>query len=334
MSDQKLGTLLEESVSIRQEALDQLIAMTERTTTAEGRTQTIIPFLTIFRKSLQTTPIPDLLAPSFCILLQGTKKLHFGRDLIHYQPGDYFASLIDIPVSQNIIDATKKSPYIGLRIDFTTKEIASVVIEAEISVKPRDTKLNAGAFIGKSDTDLLDLLKRLLKLIDKPKEVRFLSALIKREMIFHLLSRDNGRLFFQQAVLYQQADGVGKAIEWIKNNYARSFTVEELAKSNNMSLSGLHHKFKAITTMSPLQYQKMLRLQEARRLMLSGSMDATTAACEVGYDSPSQFNREYRRLFGLPPLQDIKSVREGSVADSFKHSKVHGESVHSQKTCK
>ncbi|SDP20349.1 AraC-type DNA-binding protein [Paenibacillus sp. yr247] len=319
MSDQKLGTLLEESVSIRQEALDQLIAMSERITTAEGRTQTIIPFLTIFRKSLRTTPIPELVTPSFCILLQGTKKLHFGRDLIHYHPGDYFASLIDIPASANIIDATKKPPYIGLRINLTTKEIASVVMEAEISMKPRDNKLTAREFFGKSDADLLDLLMRLLKLIDKPKEARFLSALIKREMIFHLLSRDKGHLFFQQAILYQQADGVSNAIEWIKNNYARSFTVEELAKSINMSLSGLHHKFKAITTMSPLQYQKLLRLQEARRLMLSGSMDVTTAACEVGYDSPSQFNREYRRLFGLPPLQDIKTVRESSIADSFKN---------------
>ncbi|SDO40166.1 AraC-type DNA-binding protein [Paenibacillus sp. yr247] len=310
MSDQKLGTLLEESISIHQEALDQIIAMSERITTAEGSTQTFIPFLTIFRKSLQTTPIPDIVTPSFCILLQGTKKLHFGRDLIQYYPGEFFASLIDIPASQNIIDATKKSPFICLRIDFTSKEIASVVMEAEISMKPRDTKLNAGAIIGKSDADTFDLLMRLLKLIDKPKEARFLSALIKREMIFHLLSRDNGLLFFQQAVLNQQTDGVGNAIEWIKNNYTRSFTVEELAKSINMSLSGLHHKFKAITTMSPLQYQKLLRLQEARRIMLSGSMDVTTAACEVGYDSPSQFNREYRRLFGLPPLQDIKTVRK------------------------
>src|SRR5258708_37386970 len=137
---------------------------------------------------------------------------------------------------------------------------------------------------------------------DKPKEAPFLSALIKREMIYILLSGDYGHLFFQQVFFDQQADGVGKAIAWIKENYARSFTVEELAKSSNLSVSGLHHKFKAITTLGPLQYQKQLRLLEARRLMLSGSMDATTAALEVGYASPSQFSREYRRLFGLPPL--------------------------------
>ncbi len=122
---------------------------------------------------------------------------------------------------------------------------------------------------------------------------------------------------YQQAIFDQQSDGIGKAIDWIKENFSRSFTVEELAKSSSMSVSGLHHKFKAITTMGPLQYQKQLRLQEARRLMLSGAMDATLAALEVGYESPSQFTREYRRLFGLPPLKDIKAVRESSVTGSF-----------------
>jgi AraC-like DNA-binding protein len=121
-------------------------------------------------------------------------------------------------------------------------------------------------------------------------------------------------LFCQQVLFDQQADGVGKAIAWIKEHYARSFTVEELAQSTNMSVSGLHHKFKAITTMGPLQYQKHLRLQQARRLLLSGSLDATTAALAVGYDSPSQFSREYRRLFGLPPLQDRQAGRKRSAA--------------------
>jgi AraC-like DNA-binding protein len=131
------------------------------------------------------------------------------------------------------------------------------------------------------------------------------------------LSGDYGHLFFQQLFFNQQTEGVGKAIAWIEENYARPFTVEELAKATNMSVSGLHHKFKTITTMGPVQYQKQLRLQEARRLMLSGSMDATTAALEVGYESPSQFSREYRRLFGLPPYQDIKALRSLPLGDAF-----------------
>lgn len=322
MVEEKLKpeTLLGESISIYQIILDRILAMTEGIANAEGITRTIIPFLSIIRRSQQTSLIPVVLTPAFCLILQGSKKLLLGQDIIQYHAGDYLASMIDIPASAQIIGATKQSPYIGLRIDFTTKEIASVMMEAGINVKLNDKKLSTGAFIGKSDADLLDLFIRLLKLIDKPQEAGFLSELIKREMIFRLLSGDYGHLFYQQVLFNQQADGVGKAIEWIKENYARSFTIEELAKSNNMSISGLHHKFKAITTMGPLQYQKQLRLQEARRLMLSGSMDATAAALEVGYESPSQFTREYRRLFGLPPLRDIKAVRESSAIGAFENS--------------
>ncbi len=265
-------TLIREDIPVHQKALDRLIALAERNSQENAHTPTIIPFLSIRRTKVETPIVPTVLTPSFCLILQGTKKVHLGQDIIYCYPGNYLASVMDIPASAQVI-ATRKSPYIGLRIDFTTTDIASVMMEAKISVKPKDKKLNIGAFIGKSDDALLDLFIRLLKLIDKPKEAPFLSALIKHEMIFHLLSGDYGHLFFQQVLFDQQADGVGNAIAWIQENYARSFTVEELAKSNHMSVSGLHHKFKAITTMGPLQYQKQLRLQEARRLMLSGSME-------------------------------------------------------------
>jgi AraC-like DNA-binding protein len=300
--------------------LDQLIAMAERITQADGRTPTLVPFLTIVRSSRETPKSPGVLTPSFCLILRGTKKLYLGQDIFHYSAGDYLASLIDMPAAAQVIGATEESPYIGLRIDFTTQEVASVVMEAEISTDPREKNQSAGAFIGKSDTELLDIFLRLLKLVDKPKEVRFLSELIKREMIFNLLSGDFGHFFLQKALFDQRAEGVGKAIHWIRENYSSSFTVEELAKSCNMSISGLHHKFKTVTTMGPLQYQKQLRLLEARRLMLSGPLGVTTAALTVGYESPSQFNREYRRLFGLPPLQDMKSLREASYAEGFENS--------------
>ncbi|MDP4096267.1 AraC family transcriptional regulator [Paenibacillus sp. P96] len=313
-------TINGKSISIHKKALDQLIAMTDRITLADGRTPTIVPFLSIVRSSRETLRSPGVLTPSFCLILQGTKKIYLGQDILHYSAGDYLASLIDMPASSQIIGATEQSPYISLRIDFTTQEIASVVMEAEIVMEPKGKDLRAGAFIGKSDAELLDIFLRLLKLIDKPKEVRFLSELIKREMIFNLLSGDYGHLFFQKVFFDQITDGIGKALHWIKENYASSFTAQELAKSCNMSTSGLHHKFKAVTTMGPLQYQKQLRLLEARRLMLSGPVGATTAALKVGYESPSQFNREYRRFFGLPPLQDIKAVRKTSYAGGFEDS--------------
>jgi AraC-like DNA-binding protein len=308
------------SVCIHKKALDRLIAMTDRIALADGRTPTVVPFLSIIRSCRDTLRSPGVLTPSFCLILQGAKKLYLGEHIFHYSAGDYLASLIDMPASAQVIGASEELPYIGLRIDFTTQEIASVVMEAGIGTEPKEKALSAGAFIGKSDAELLDIFVRLLKLADKPKEVRFMSELIKREMIFNLLSGDFGHLFFQKVLFDQNADGIGKAIHWIKENYARSFTVEELAKSCNMSTSGLHHKFKAITTMGPLQYQKQLRLQEARRLMLSGPIGATTAALEVGYESPSQFNREYRRLVGLPPLRDMKAVRKTSYTGGFEES--------------
>ncbi|MBO7743496.1 AraC family transcriptional regulator [Paenibacillus sp. MWE-103] len=289
--------------------LDKLIALSEKITTADGSTATLIPYLTIDRHSHDRPPIPCVLTPSFCLFLQGTKKIHVGKHIFHAHPGNFLASMIDLPGTTQVVRATTESPFLGLRADFTTQEIASVMMSADIQVPPRDREPNAGAFIGKSDADLLEMFVRLLKLTGKPAEVNFLSALIKQEMIFKLLSSEYGHLFVQQVLFDRQADGIGKAIAWIKENYARSFTAGELARYTNMSVSGLQHKFKLVTSMGPLQYQKQLRLQAARRLMLGGSMDVTTAALAVGYESTSQFNREYRRLFGLPPLQDMKAIQ-------------------------
>ncbi len=319
-NDETADGTAEENTSLHidnKDILEQIITMTKRIATVDGRHQTAISFLTLARSSQQTPPIPVVLKPAFCLILQGTKKIHAGSHIIYARPGDFLTSLIDFPASAEVNGAVE--PYIGLRVDFTPEEIASVITEANIKVNVQHNKLNVGAFIGKSDAELLGLFIRLLKLIDKPREeILFLSKLIKREMIYKLLAGNYGHLFFQQVFFDQQAEGVGRAIAWIKENYSRSFTAQELAQANNMSVSGLQHKFKAVTTMGPLQYQKQLRLQEARRLMLSGAMDATNAALEVGYESTSQFNREYRRLFGLPPLQDIKSLQKSSAADVLK----------------
>lgn len=141
-----------------------------------------------------------------------------------------------------------------------------------------------------------------------------MSVLMMREMIYRLVSGNYGYLFLQQALYDQQSDGIGKAIGWIKENFSRPFTASELAKFSNMSVSSLQHKFKEITSMGPLQYQKQLRLQEARRLMLTGSVDVTAAALKVGYESPSQFNREYKRLFGMSPLKDIRQIQNNPMS--------------------
>ncbi|TGL62067.1 AraC family transcriptional regulator [Leptospira sarikeiensis] len=300
-------------LTTNQKVLDQIIPLTEKF--GEGRTETVIPFLSVIRRSNPTSFVPGVLTPSFCLIVQGAKKIHLGKEKIQYYAGDFVASLIDMPAQGHVMTASKSKPFISLRIDFTKKEIADVISEAGIHVKPRDNGLNSAAFVGKTDPDILELFVKLLKLLDKPEESLFVSELVKREMIFRLMKGEYGHLFFQPVIFDKKVNGVGKVIEWIKNNYATPFTVEKLAKIHNMSVSGLHQKFKTITTMSPLQYQKQLRLQEARRLILSGSADAASAAFDVGYESPSQFSREYKRLFGQPPMKDIKSLRKSPGLD-------------------
>ena len=288
------------------ELLDQIAALTAGY--PEGSTQTSVPFLSVVRRSRPTPFAPAVLHPSFCLIVQGAKRVHLGPKVIDYGPGEFVTTLIDMPVSGKIVHATARRPYLGLRVEFSAQDVASVVAEARVRVEPRGQKPTTAAFVGKSDRDLLELLVKLLRLLGRPRDVGFLSSLIKREIIFRLMTGDHAHLFFQTS-LFDPADGVGRVIDWIRQNYSSSFTVEQLARSNGVSVSGLHHKFKAVTTMSPVQYQKHLRLQEARRLMLSGLANATTAALQVGYESPSQFSREYRRRFGLPPRQDIQALR-------------------------
>ncbi|OOM73885.1 AraC family transcriptional regulator [Clostridium sp. BL-8] len=292
-----------------QELLTRLISLANTITTAEGNTKTVIPYLSICRHTYESPLIPSVLSPAFCLILQGEKELHLGEHIAHYYEGDYLASIIDMPASGKVVGATREFPYIGLRVDFTAEEVASVVAEAEIELPSRNKKPSTAAFIGKSDIGLLELFLRVLILANTPYPDPFLSTLMMREMIYRLVSGKYGHLFLQQSLYDKQSDGIGKAIGWIKENFSNPFTTLQLAKISNMSVSSLQHKFKEVTTMGPLQYQKQLRLQEARRLMLTSSIDVTTAALEVGYESPSQFNREYKRLFGLSPLKDIREIQ-------------------------
>jgi AraC-like DNA-binding protein len=276
---------------------------------SEGMTETVIPYLSLMRCDRQTTFEPGVITPSFCVIVRGQKRLYLGDEILEYSAGDTLSSLVAIPATGMVVGATKENPYIGMKIELSLHEIASVITEAGLKFDETDNAPRVGAFVGTASDDVLNIFLKMIRLIDKPQEV-YLAQLLKKEMLFRLLTGEYRHMFFQKSLFDQTANGVGRVIEWIRRNYTEGFSIDQLARSYGMSVSALHHKFKAITTMSPLQYQKQLRLQEARRLLVSGQMDATTAALEVGYDSPSQFNREYRRLFGLPPLKDIKSFRQ------------------------
>lgn len=284
--------------------------------TSDGIIKTAIPFLSIIRVSKPTPLEHGLITPSFCILIQGRKEVHIGKEIFRYGPGNYLASMIDMPMAGHVIGATKEDPYFGIKIDLSNEEIASVIREAKLDIKPQK-KLKPNAFVASGNTELLETFWRLIKLLTTPHDAAFLSPLLKREIIYRLLSSEEGSHFYQNTILDPNIIGIDKAISWIKKNYVQPLAVKELAESCNMSVSSLHHKFKTVTTMAPLQYQKQLRLQEARRLLVNGLADATTAAMGVGYESPSQFSREYRRLFGMPPLKDSRMMQKNMFLDNL-----------------
>lgn len=292
--------------------LRRMIAIVGRLLPHDGRAETAVPFLSLLRSSQPTPVTRGVLKPSCCVILQGHKRVHLASEALDYGPGQYLAVSVDLPASGHVVNATPQQPYLLLNIAFDPAEIAAVVLEAGIDMQDGAQPVR-GAFVGTCDAALQEALCKLVCLLDAPdappQEAAFLAVGLKREIIYRLLTGAHGRQLYQNVVLDQQDRGISKAIAWLKERYNQPVLVEDLAQATNMSVSTLHHRFKAVTTMGPMQYQKQLRLQQARALLLNGDTDAATAAYQVGYESPSQFSREYRRLFGAPPMQDVKKLR-------------------------
>ena len=280
----------------------------------EGSTPTCVPSLQVVRRSRPTSFSPGVISPSFCLIVQGSKRVRLGKRVLDYGPGDFLTALIDVPAAGHVLAASPRRPYLGLRVDLTTEDIVDVVTEAGLSMTAPSAQSQEAAFVGKAGPDLLEIFGRLVRLFDRPREAAFLSSLHRRELVFRLLTGEHGHLFLKKVLFDPRANGVAAAIGWIRTNFASPLSMEGLARAHGLSVSGLHHKFKAITTLSPLQYQKQLRLQEARRLMLGGLVNAGGAATRVGYESQSQFTREYRRHFGLPPREDVEVMRRSGAA--------------------
>jgi AraC-like DNA-binding protein len=304
----------EDGMAIAPSPLDQMIALVlqyvQRHALHDGRVATAIPFLSLFHASQPTPVTRGVLKPSCCMILQGSKRLHLASEVLDYGPGEYLVVSVDLPASGHVIVASSDEPYLLLNIELDPQEIAAVVLEAQVDMESPEQEPVRGAFIGRSDAPLQEALYKLVRLLDAPApEAAFLAVGLKREIIYRLLNGATGRQLYQNIVLDQQDRGISKAIAWLKERFDRQVKVEDLAQATNMSVSTLHHRFKAVTTMGPMQYQKQLRLQQARSLLLQGDIDAATAAYKVGYESQSQFSREYRRLFGAPPIQDMKKLR-------------------------
>ncbi|GGA34351.1 AraC family transcriptional regulator [Paenibacillus physcomitrellae] len=281
-----------------------------------GIYETSLPFVSLLKADQPTTMQYGFFNPGICVVVQGDKTLIVRNHIYSYGAGDYIASNIDMPIKGQISLASPEAPYIAIRISFTTDEIASVALEAQLNVWA-ENRLTEGAFIGKTGIEALQVLERLLKLDADSKAADFLASSVKRELIYRLLTDEGGARFYNNMLLHRDASGISKAIRYVKANYAQPLTIEEISRAGGMSPSTLHHKFKAVTTLSPIQYQKQLRLQEARRILLADDMDVTSTAFEVGYESLTQFNREYKRFFGLPPLKDIRTIKAASLAAAY-----------------
>lgn len=271
--------------------------------------RTALPYLSFIRFTRPTELSRGMLEPSMCLVVQGKKKVLIGTEITHYGSGSYVLSAIDMPVSGQVVEASVAEPYLGVRIALDAREIAAQIIERKIAI-PKKSGARAAAYVEAADAELQDAFLRLLRLLKKPRDLAALAPLVKQEILYRLISAKDGDVLGQTVLAHYQEKGVNQAIHWIKTNYAEPMHIEKLAKTVSMSVSNLHHRFKAITVMSPLQYQKQIRLLEARKLLLGGNIEAATVAFKVGYESPSQFSREYRRLFGASPLQDMEYLKQ------------------------
>lgn len=284
--------------------------------TEQDERETItVPGLSLFRSDQPTEPATGMYEPSICLIAQGAKRVILGDDEYIYDARHYLITSVHLPTIVQIITASKAKPYLGLRLMLEPREIAQMMLDSSLP-PPRAQQLGRGMATGEVTPPLLNAFQRLVDLLDNPEDIPILAPAIQREIIYRLLVGDQGMRLRQIATAGSQSQQIARAIDWLKGNFKRPLRVEDLAEQARMSTSTFHHHFRSMTALSPLQFQKNLRLQEARRLMLMEHLDAATAAYQVGYESPSQFSREYSRLFGQPPLRDITNLREAAVAEA------------------
>ncbi|WP_233151713.1 AraC family transcriptional regulator [Pelomonas sp. KK5] len=291
----------------------ELAAQIERHTAGiDGIHATAVPQLGLARL---TEPPPmghALHQPALCVLAQGSKRLILNDEVYVYDSSTYLVVSQNLPVSGHVIAASRDVPYLGLKVEFDPREIASLVLELGATIDaPR--RAERAMFTGEMSTALLDPLLRLVNLLDTPADIATLAPLCKREILYRVLRSPEGWRLAQMAVTDSHSQRITQVINWLHTNFDRPLQVEALARDAAMSVSSLHAHFKSVTAMSPLQFQKQLRLQEARRIMLAERVDAGLAGHRVGYESASQFNREYARFFGAPPARDIKRLREEHI---------------------
>lgn len=290
----------------------ELAKLIERYTGLDGVHATSIPSLFFIRESIVTEPISRVNEPSFCIIIQGEKNVWLGEENFRFRSGKYIVASVDLPVTGQVIKASIDSPYLALKFTFTPREILEVLDITDIQAAQKKISKRA-MFISEAESSLLDAVVRLASLLENPKHIPTLAPLFKKEILYWILQGPNREALEQMALKGSNAAQIRNVIEHIINNYEKPIRIEDLAELANMSVASLHRHFKLVTAITPIQFQKQLRLQEARRLLLVDSSDVADVAFKVGYESQSQFSREYARMFGFSPKVDIKRMRESYI---------------------
>lgn len=286
----------------------ELARVIKRHTGTNGVHETAIPSLTFVQRSTDKELNYGVYKPSLCITAQGVKEVSVGMENYRYGPGDYLVASVDLPATSQIIETSSEKPYLGFILDLSADQIVEVIGDVNSS-SASEKNLNRGMFVSKLHPSLMDAVVRLVRLLDTPDDIPTLAPLFTKEVIYRVLKGEHGETLKKIVIKENSAYQIKSAIHLIMTNYDKPFKVEKLAETANMSVSSFHKHFKEVTSMSPIQFQKQIKLQEARRLLLSETADATAVAYRVGYESPSQFSREYSRMFGFPPIEDMKRIR-------------------------
>ncbi|EGQ7795089.1 AraC family transcriptional regulator [Vibrio parahaemolyticus] len=297
------------SLPSRAFATQKLAKLIDRWTGNANQYDTPISGLRFSRWTTPTPPTSYTHNPSICLIAQGRKRVLLGEESFIYDANHFLISSVDLPIIANIIEASEELPYLGLIMELDLTEISQLIVDSELAFT-QSKEAQKGIAVGELSESLLGAFVRLAELLDEGQNIKILAPIIKREIFYRLLMSEQGTRLHQIVTAGSHSHQIAKAIDWLKNNFVKPLSVGDLASYTGMSKSSFYTHFRSMTSMTPLQFQKKLRLSEARRLMLTENLDAMAATFKVGYESPSQFSREYSRLFGAPPSKDIKSLRE------------------------
>ena len=305
---------LERETQWMQANREELVERIERTMRQDGSVQPL-PGLHLYRHSIPLEPVYSLVEPSVCVVAQGSKEFLLGESRYRYDPFHYLLVTVNLPYVGQVLEASKERPFLSLRLNLAPVLVGEILVETG-HVSPRTHAEVRAITVSPVDGSLLDAMVRVARLLDEPSEARLLLPLVTREIIYRLLKGEQGDRLRHLALLGGYTPSIARAVERLRQDFDQPLRIERLAHELGISVSGLQHHFKAVTAMSPVQFQKRLRLLEARRLMLGQDLDAASAAYRVGYRDASHFNREYKSLFGVPPMRDVQRLREVALSQT------------------